>query len=807
MPRRGSGAPTLEHVVIRLLALVWLLVAGPSAARTDAVLSDRAPGALCEAAEAADCDVTYSAIGDHYYVYPAAPSVWGRSCRNPDIPGDFGIPAALARDLLELEKGDLQDWVAAGGALDREFIRTITFCGFAVTDILDLDWSATNARIRFYLTTLRREHGISASQDPEAEDIEQPHGIFPSRGIFSSGLTIDRSVLPDGTGIDDARFGAFVEIERSLILQPLSARNTTVAGALRLRNNEFADRLRLEAFEVAGDTIVSGNSFPAAIPGPRVERDGTAASIVRLRELRLRGVLHFSNNRFRRPPDLHRPIVSDNSSIVSRSLYLQKSIIDENDITIVDNYFHDHVYLIDLIGRRLSISNNVVNGILQISGNDFFSLRTFSNVFYSFFQIMNNQYASSLIIDRDEFGANTRRIDIVGNHVGQDMRFAPRVPPPQGSTVSLAHNRVVGPADLYWPSRAMRGDPVRNDRRCEVLLPQAGDAAADSSLVRWRGMIDFTGSHFASHLQFAESCESAGIPMQPIPLQYDLADLQKWQNEPKCSGRRELGMVDESYFVFLNFSQTRIAMLDLRVPPTDCHYFWRAVGQQFEFFGTNAEDQIAQIQNGESIQQFGYTQRTAIDLLKAWILNLDIDDPGVFIFISEYLKDRGDLNGSRNWLEVAKRETYKPNGEDPLWRRAADRVVYGALWPAGFGAKPERAIWFMFVLWIVCTAVYTLHHRGWINAAATFLHLLRDPLPSGLVYHQPGGAAGSGPGLGESPRAGPPAPSIFVEPGQVIRAAATGRQGRCRRSSDNPSAGASWRGMSATRRRCSASSW
>lgn len=428
----------------------------------------------------------------------------------------------------------------------------ITFCGFAVTDILDLDWSAMNARIRFYLTEIRRDHGISASQDPEADDLEQPRGIFPSRGIFSSGLTIDRSMLPDGTGVDDASFGAFVEIERSLILQPLSARNTTINGALRLRNNEFADRLRLEALEVTGDTIVSGNSFPAAVPGPRVERDGTAASIVRLRELRLRGVFHFSNNRFRRPSDLHRPIARNNGFIVSRSLYLQKSIIDDNDITFVDNYFYDHVYLIDIIGRRLSINNNAFNGILHVAGNDFFSLRTFANVFYSFLQIMNNQYASSFIIDRDEFGANTRRIDIIGNHIGQDMRIAPRLPPPQGSTVSLAHNRVVGPADLYWPSRAMRSDLARHDRRCDLLLPLGGDAAADSSVVRWRGMIDFTGSHFASHLQFAESCEIAGIPMQPIPLQYDPADLQKWQNEPKCSGRREPRMAHESYFVFLN---------------------------------------------------------------------------------------------------------------------------------------------------------------------------------------------------------------------------------------------------------------
>ena len=706
---------------------------------------------LCEPGDQEPCEFEAFPSGDHFYIFPRADAgslYWRDLCGKSRQIAEPGVPEFAREELRPLPIRVLQRWVAAGGVLNQELVRTITFCGFSVTDILDLDWSATDARIRFFLTKLT---SIRDGSSGDAPGDRLPGVIFPSRGLFSSGLTIDQSVLSQGVNIHDAQFGSFVEIERSVIEQSFAVRNTVVGGALRLRHNDFAHNLRLEALEVAGDTILSHNNFPAEITASAIEPDGTAGSVVRLRELRLRGVLQVVGNSFAAsPPSDGAPepapepapeLAKDPLQTVSRSFYLQKSLVSDNDVTIAGNTFSGHVFLVDVEGKRLSIADNTFPGILHITGSNFFSVRTYDNNFHLFVQLRSNQIDSSLIVDRDRFANAAKRIEIVGNAIGQEMRISPRWLPRDGGTLTLAHNRVTGPADLHLPLLSRHRQVQRPDLACEDLwahlevLEQGGFVAwpepETAGFARWRGMLDFTGSHFDSSLTITETCHFEQTSAM-IPIHYDPRhvrnQLRQWQDERAChEGDRR------SPHVLINFSLVSAALLDLRVMPHGCDYMWRGVNLSFDYFGPHAEGETERLERENGPGHVSYNFATAINLLSAWLRNVDHADPGLYLGISDYLRNRGDLNGSREWLARAKEVTYQPAArpafflgaaadadglqpdEPSWWQWLEQQVVFWALLPAGYGAMPERVIKWLAGIWLVSWFFYFAHWRGWLN--------------------------------------------------------------------------------------------
>lgn len=302
------------------------------------------------------CAVAAIRQNDHVYIFPASandPRFWTAACyerRGPRSSIVYGVPPALNDHLQRLPPAAMGGWIAAGGPLDDPGIQTITFCGFEVANVLRLDWSATRARVRFDLVRM--------------VDLEAlPAGTVASRGIFTGGLSIDRSTLISSVAIDDARFGAYVEIERSLIEGTLNARNTVIEGALRLRGNQFHNGLRLEALSIFGDTIVTDNQFDASTGQAAsmtavFEADGTRRSVVRLRELRLGGVL-----------DLSRNVFDEGTGDPPPSLYLQKSTIRDNDVILHRNAFAGRVFLIEVEGNKVTIAQNSFKQLFDVSGS------------------------------------------------------------------------------------------------------------------------------------------------------------------------------------------------------------------------------------------------------------------------------------------------------------------------------------------------------------------------------------------------------------------------------------------------------
>lgn len=657
------------------------------------------------------CGYGVLAAGDHYYVYPnnRAGPIWRELCITRGQSDDIGLPVDAGK-LTQLPRTRLQAWVAADGALNKDSIQTITFCGFRLDNILDLDWSATDVRVRFFLTQLTRSAASGEGR------------IFASRGQFANGLTIDRSLV-DGSDVQDAHFGSFVEIERSVIGRSLKVRNTTINGALRLRNNRFENTLRLEAVEVGGDTILSHNKFRKEVSGPATEPDGTSGSIIRLRELRVGGVLQIAENLF---SDSSSAGSSDEDrkpdNTITRSFYLQKSIVGDNDLTIAGNEFSSHVFLIDVEGKRLSLSNNKFAGLLHIAGSNFFSVRTFDNEFFSFMQLRSNQIDSSLIVDRDLFRNNASRIEIIGNKVAQEMRIAPRRLPRRprnlakdekwGSELVFTYNNVAGPFDLYLPTQNLDEFSASDDFACDKLDEEDGLDPLQPPFWRWRGGVDFTGSSHAASLQIAESCY-AGPTFPMIPINYiqhiEPKDILPWKGEAHCSrSEKELESDNTSF----DFSLMKVGVLSFLIMPEGCFYQWSGINLEFMYFGTNYKGDLKRADNGPEQGQRGMSPELELALLEAWLPNLERENPEVYFTVAEYLRGLGEIDRSREWLARGRDVDFGPTGCEGVVDCGRGYITAGILFPSDFGTRPERVIVWLIALWLLMTAVYRLHSRG-----------------------------------------------------------------------------------------------
>jgi hypothetical protein len=638
--------------------------------------------AACGSMADGGCGVAAVLRNDHAYVYPtSAPAGvpaeravdWAAAClRAPYLDRRVvrGVPGQYEAALLPLDPAALAAWVAAEGPLTRQPLHTVTFCGFSIGDVLMLDWSATDARVRFDLVQFN-------------EARRPPLGIIASRGLFSGGLSIDRSTIDTDLELRDGRFGAFVEIERSRFRGALRAENTQITGALRLRDNVFEATLRLQALVVGGDTIISGNSFPSVIAAQPREPDGTSFSIVRLRELRLGGVLELVDNAFDMALD----------GPAARSLYIQKSTIRDNDVTIHRNAFAGRVYLIELEGKKVTVSQNAFAEFFELSSSNVYSFRSFANHYLGPFSITNNRVESSLIIDSDLFDRQqTRLLDVRGNQVGHDLRFAPKSWPAEGYTVDFSFNDVVGPFSFYWPL-------MNADRRGLVGCEGPSDAMA-APIGRWQGELNLVGTKVATAMRIVEGClwdlNGMVAPLDDPPPAAGIAAAAAGDTE------RRPTMVD------LTLVETGVLRLDL---PATGAYAWRGKGLAFKFFGDSNQGTVARVNGGE---RAGQSEATANDQLVAWLAQLERPDPEVYFAVADYLRGRGEIDRSRDWLARGRSIDFGPENCSGTVDCARGWVTKAVLFPSDFGTRPELVILWLAGLWLVMSIVYWLHHRGWL---------------------------------------------------------------------------------------------
>jgi hypothetical protein len=668
---------------------------------------------VCADSPSRSCNVAAVLRNDHAYVYPAHVAghgvAWDAACLKApylDRAVVRGVPQRYQQDLRAIRSDVLVAWVAADGPLDRDDIETITFCGFALDDVLQLDWSGTDARVRFDLV--------------QFNDADRPPlGTVASRGVFSGGLSIDRSLVAADLVLADGRFGAFVEIERSRFQGAFRAENTQIAGALRLRDNVFEAAVRLEALVVGGDTIISGNNFASVVADQPREPDGTSFSVVRLRELRLGGVLEFVDNAFDMAAD-GRP---------ARSLYIQKSTIRDNDVTIHRNAFAGRVYLIELEGKKITVSQNAFAEFFELSSSNVYSFRSFANHYLGPFSVTNNRVESSLIIDSDVFDRDaTRLLDVRGNQVGHDLRFAPKSWPAASYTVDFSFNAVVGPFSFYWPLMNADGRGL------------VGCEAPDSTGTvppRWSGELNLVGTRVETSMRLVEGClwdvNGMVAPLDDPPV--------------RAAAKAPIGDPGPGYTTMVDLTLVEAGVLRLDLP-ADGSYAWRGKGLTFDFFGDSNQGRVARVNGGA---RSGQTEQTANDQLVAWLDRLERPDPEVYFAVADYLRGRGEIDRSREWLARGRAVDFGPTNCDGAVDCTRGWVTKAILFPSDFGTRPELVAVWLAVLWVTMTFIYWLHHRGWINWLVDSLRLLRRSPTEGRDDAAP---TAYGPGLSDVQTAG-----------------------------------------------------
>lgn len=649
-----------------------------------------------------DCeDVRLSVSGDHAYVY--SPAIKETNCTDPrhedadweSVPGaDPDIRLLSQIDVPTLPPMVVQAWISAYGPLADSDIETITFCGFALENILLLDWSATTARLRFDLVEIGKSEG-------------PPLGTVASRGVFESGLTITRSVIDNDVRIRDATFGSYIELEKNIIRGAISVTNSHINGAVRVRNNYFRSGLRLEGVEIDGDTLISRNSFPSAIEQEgdtsnagdpakdlrvNLEFDGSSPSVVRLRETRLGGILNINKNKFRKAT---KPL---------RSLYIQKSIISDNDLTIYDNEFAGPVFVTDVEAKRLTVSRNDFNGFLSIVTSQLYSARTFENRFFGPLKISSNDIQSMLYMDRDILSQETGFLEVRANQVGREISFAPYSWPGMTISVDMSFNIIDGSFNVIWPLY----DKNKNATlECQEMASNRYDWL-DANANRWNGELAFVGSVVRGVLWLAESCAFPGAPMRPISgsvsdNSFDLA----------FGG---CGVKDR---LVLDFNQVETGFLRLSLPPSD-PYCWRGNGLSFGYFGNPIQSTRTFL--ASEVMEAGQLPRgieyDEVNELDQWLQRLERKNPDVYFAVAEYLRGLGYLDKSREWLEQGRQLGFDSELCEGFFACtvAIARAIYFI--PSAYNTSPEKAASLTVILWISMTIVYWVYHRSCLGLQA-----------------------------------------------------------------------------------------
>jgi hypothetical protein len=139
--------------------------------------------------------------------------------------------------------------------------------------------------------------------------------------------------------------------------------------------------------------------------------------------------------------------------------------------------------------------------------------------------------------------------------------------------------------------------------------------------------------------------------------------------------------------------------------PIRCDVQWDGTGLTYAYWGD------PDLKGGAAPLR---TDDDFIESLKAWRFTMQEPNSEALDFMAGYLHSRGRFSDSRDLREEAKEVNYRPQSLADL----GSWVVYGLLLPTGFGVKPELALFWLFVGWLIGGAVYYGYRRwsqsgGW----------------------------------------------------------------------------------------------
>lgn len=489
-------------------------------------------------------------------------------------------------------------------------------------------------------------------------------------------------------------------------------RNARIAGTLLLYNLHLTMPLVFVDVTFAGGDYAKGVFGEADITGSAIAiRNSRFADHVRISESRICGKISIFDSLF-------------------------EETLQLNDV--------DQVSACGEVDRApgITVQSTRFQQSLTIYGSDFGEAHLVSNDIGSFL-MSRNHFAESFSFEENDVGSFEAYghglspvVEIRYNRIANDFFFEGMLPDDAPSDaierLSIVSNRIGGGLGLrdFAASALPRTLDLRSNHvgnGSEICLPAA-----------WRGSVDLDGSTYSGTL-------TVGLGFEP-----GIGGLDDEPRDPPCEGPYfvDQGRTLDTFCppinddpalrgaVVLTFTATSVRTLQWHLP-LHCSYRWSGFGLTYDLWTPAGRAHAVFASAGEKWREAAFN---------AWRTSLRTYEPASLDQMSRYFVDKGAYVASRHLQYEAKRLNYGPecpphqtvpgcivrvldlpgpmalltgtaqadtaverNAYEPFWRRAGRAVTLALLWPGGYGAQPERAIFLLAAFAFVFGAVYWVY--------------------------------------------------------------------------------------------------
>jgi hypothetical protein len=310
----------------------------------------------------------------------------------------------------------------------------------------------------------------------------------------------------------------------------------------------------------------------------------------------------------------------------------------------------------------VSLQDFQIAGEFLLESNRLTRMKIADGNFYARTYINQNRVLQDVAIDR--IGIYPQSADSIpifrANQIGGSFMWAPSFVNGRISRIDLTYNRVDGLASVF--------------------PPDGSTAEIDLSNVEMPTKLELGRSYW-----YLDECGRRAL--------YNSEEIA----DDSCPAK------DDEPERLINLTNASIDILSWNFPLRS-NVRWDGVGLRYAYWGD------PDLKGGANPLR---TDEHFIESLKAWRFAMQEPNSEAFDFMGSYLHSRGRFSDSRDLQEAAKEVNYRPKNLADLggW------VVYGLLLPTGFGVKPELALFWLFVGWLIGGAVYYLYRR-WSQGAA-----------------------------------------------------------------------------------------
>ncbi len=266
------------------------------------------------------------------------------------------------------------------------------------------------------------------------------------------------------------------------------------------------------------------------------------------------------------------------------------------------------------------------------------------------------------------------------NHIGSGLQFYPEKIGEKYLRLDLTYNRLNGYSEIRVPEK-------------------------------WIGQVDLSNVKVDGGLRLRLSKKDS---IEPIVPNYK---EEAYQDELVCKP------FEHNEGILFDLTVSEVDILGWNIP-LSCDVRWEGAGLKYQYWGD--PDLKSWQVNPESIKNQSISIPTNDDFLKRylrWRRVMAREDVDALSYMAEYLKLHGQFVASRDVLEEAKKLNYtldknrlkisnlQNENVAIQWERFKLGAIQLLLYPGGYGAKPERALIFIFGGWIFFGGIYWMYSQ------------------------------------------------------------------------------------------------